>query len=133
MSTLERSLHGHEQGFSHVARVTAGGATTLYVSGQVGLDPASGAPGKDLAEQAAFAFRALLRRLGEAGASARDVVKTTVFIKDIDPGKVRAVGRAQRDVLQVEPYPASTWVGVTGLVMPELLVEVEAIAVIAAP
>jgi len=57
-------------------------------------------------------------------------VKTTVFIKDIAP--LRTAGAAQAKAFALDKYPASTWVGVTGLVDPRLLIEVEAIAVVAA-
>ena len=65
------------------------------------------------------------------GASLDDVVKTTVFIKNIDPDKVRTAGGAQAKAFSADKYPASTWVGVTGLVDPRLEIEVEATAVVA--
>ncbi len=83
-------------------------------------------------EQAEIAFTNVGKRLEQAGASAEDIVKTNVYIKDIDPEKVQQVGRAHAKVLRLDPPRASTWVGVTGLVYPSLLIEVEATAVVAA-
>ena len=129
---LKTEFLGSQQGFSHIAKTTAGGVTTILVSGQIGWAGGAEAPAASLAEQAEIAFTNVVKRVEQAGASADDIVKTTVFIKDIDPEKVQTVGRAQGKVLQLDPPRAATWVGVTGLVYPSLLIEVEATAVVAA-
>ncbi len=123
---------GAQQGFSHVAVTTANGISTIRVSGQIGWADGAEGPAETLAEQAEIAFANVVKRLEQAGASANDLVKTTVFIKDIDPEKVQQAGRAQAKVLQLDPPRAATWVGVTGLVYPTLLIEVEATAVVPA-
>ena len=120
------------QGFTQVVTTAIGGVKTIHVSGQVGWAAGASEPGADLAAQAEIAFRRVVQRVEQAGAKTTDIVKTTVFIKDIAPDKVRTAGAAQAKVLALEKYPASTWVGVTGLVDPRLLIEVEAIAVVAA-
>lgn len=129
---LKTEFLGTQQGFSHIAKTTANGVTTILISGQVGMTDGADAPAATLAEQAEIAFTNVVKRVEQAGASVEDIVKTTVFIKDIDPEKVQTVGRAQAKVLQLDPPRAATWVGVTGLVFPSLLVEVEATAVVAA-
>ena len=129
---LKTEFLGSQQGFSHIARTTAGGVTTILISGQIGWADGAEAPAATLSEQAEIAFANVVKRLEQAGATAEDLVKTTVFIKDIDPDKVQQVGRAQAKVLQLDPPRAATWVGVTGLVYPSLLIEVEATAVMAA-
>ena len=123
---------GSQQGFSHIAKTTANGVTTILISGQIGWADGADGPAETLAEQAEIAFTNVVKRVEQAGATADAIVKTTVFIKDIDPEKVQAVGRAQAKVLQLDPPRAATWVGVTGLVYPSLLIEVEATAVVAA-
>ncbi len=56
----------------------------LYVSGQLPIDPATGAfAGDTAAEQAAQSIRNLAAILEEAGMSLNDVVKTTVLLADI--------------------------------------------------
>ena len=56
----------------------------LYVSGQLPIDPATGAfAGETAAEQAAQSIRNLAAILEEAGMSLNDVVKTTVLLADI--------------------------------------------------
>lgn len=129
---LKTEFLGSQQGFSHIAKTTANGVTTILISGQIGWADGAEAPAASLAEQAEIAFTNVVKRVEQAGASADDIVKTTVFIKDIDPEKVQTVGRAQGKVLQLDPPRAATWVGVTGLVYPSLLIEVEATAVVAA-
>lgn len=129
---LKTEFLGTQQGFSHIAKTTANGVTTILISGQVGMADGADAPAATLAEQAEIAFTNVVKRVEQAGASVEDIVKTTVFIKDIDPEKVQTVGRAQAKVLRLDPPRAATWVGVTGLVFPSLLVEVEATAVVAA-
>lgn len=56
----------------------------VFVSGQLPLDPVSGAfVSDDIAEQAEQCIKNLLAVLAAAGCSAEDVVKTTVFMVDI--------------------------------------------------
>lgn len=56
----------------------------VFVSGQLPLDPATGAfVSDDIAEQAEQCIRNLLAVLGSAGCKAEDVVKATVFMIDI--------------------------------------------------
>ena len=129
---MEKEFINPSQGFSHVATTTANGVKTIYVAGQVGFEEGATEPGEGLAAQAEIAFGNVLRQLEAAGAGKEDLVKTNVFIKDIDSEKVRTVGRAQAKILQLDPMPVSTWVGVTGLVYPSLLIEVEALAVVSA-
>ncbi len=126
---LKTEFLGTQQGFSHIAKTTAHGVTTILVSGQIGWADGAEAPAATLAEQAEIAFTNVVKRLEQAGATAQDLVKTNVYIKDIDPEKVQQVGRAQAKVLRLDPPRAATWVGVTGLVYPSLLIEVEATAV----
>ena len=65
--------------------------------------------------------------LQEAGGTFDDVVKVTVFITDMgDYDRVHEVRRR----FFAEPYPASSMVEVSALIDPDLLVEVEAVAVI---
>lgn len=111
--------------YSHV--VTVEGTRTIYVSGQLARDRAGNMVGKG-------DMRAQLRQVGEnvkaaleaAGASLGDLVKTTTFVTDIDEYfkhidvRMEYFGAA---------LPTSTTVEVRRLAHPDLLVEVEAVAV----
>jgi len=65
--------------------------------------------------------------LGEAGGTMGDIVKVTVYIRDMEMFKEIHEVRAR---YFEKPYPASTMVEVSRLVDEELLIEIEAIAVI---
>lgn len=114
-------------GFTNVVGVKAGGVRTLYVSGQVGFGE-GGIP-EDMAGQADLAFKNIVAQLDAAGATTADVVKLNVYVKDMNAAALTAIGAAEEKYFTHKDKPASTWVGVTGLVYPQLLLEVEAIAV----
>ena len=65
--------------------------------------------------------------LQEAGSRIEDVVRTVIYVTNI--GDADHVGRAHREVFG-DVRPASTMVQVSGLIRPEMLVEIEAYAVI---
>ena len=115
--------------YTHVVKV----GPWVFIAGQTASDENGDVVGiGDPAAQVGQVMKNLRTACESVGGKFEDIVKTTVFIKDIDPEKVQTVGRAQAKVLQLDPPRAATWVGVTGLVFPSLLVEVEATAVVAA-
>jgi enamine deaminase RidA (YjgF/YER057c/UK114 family) len=65
--------------------------------------------------------------LQRAGARVEDVVRTVIYVTNIDDAD--RVGRAHREVFG-DIGPASTMVQVSGLIRPEMLVEIEAYAVV---
>ena len=99
----------------------------LFVSGQAAIDPDGAIVGAgDFAAQAEQTFRNLQRVL-EAGGSGLDrVVKVTIFLTDMAnfPAIVELRGKWFSP-----PYPADTIVEVSSLALPELEIEIEAIAV----
>ena len=102
----------------------------IYVSGQVALDPAGNILGKgDMKAQIRQAPENVQPVLRAAGASLQDVVKITVFTTDIsrlmETHEVRAA-------YFPEPPPASTAVEVKALAFPDLLIEIEAVAITSA-
>lgn len=99
---------------------------TVYCSGQIGLDPATGTMVEGVVAQANRAFDNLEAVLAQAGAKMTDVVKFTIFLTDInDFSQVNEVMAAHVPT----PYPARSCMQVAAL--PKgALVEVEAIAVI---
>jgi enamine deaminase RidA (YjgF/YER057c/UK114 family) len=81
------------------------------------------APGDTMADQTREALRRIDTALREAGASLSDVVRTRIFVTDIS--RWREVGAAHADVFG-DIRPATTMVEVSALILPELLVEIEA-------
>ena len=97
----------------------------VFISGQIGIDPASGKiEGKDAAEQAAQALKNIRAILTAAGLSFDEVVKTTIFLKNMDD--FAKVNDAYGEVFDEDP-PARSTVAVAGLPM-GALVEIEVIA-----
>ena len=115
-------------GFSHAVEVK-GGRTMLFISGQTAID----AEGKvahagDMGRQVQMALDHLETVLEQAGASTRHVVKVVVYTTDVD-ALVPHWGQIKERLRTPEGPFTSTLVGVTRLAYPELMVEIEAIAV----
>lgn len=113
--------------YCHVAVVSAG--RQVHISGQIALDAMGQVVGEgDLAAQAEQVFANLAAGLAAAGADFSKVFKTVSYVVDLTPEKAAAIHRARVKYLGKGPYPASTMVGVTALVDPRFLVEIELIA-----
>jgi enamine deaminase RidA (YjgF/YER057c/UK114 family) len=118
--------------FSQVVVVEGAVGRTVYVSGQVAVDAASQVVGVgDLAAQADRAFRNLVLALDVAGARVEDVVRLGIYVKGDLPANVGVIREALRRVFRHDDLPAATWLGVASLALEELLIEVEAVAVVA--
>jgi reactive intermediate/imine deaminase len=91
--------------------VAAGGA--VYLSGQVGLDPASGQlVTGGLEAEARRAFDNLRAVAGAAGSSLAAAVRVTVFLTDL--GQFSVANRIMQEYFS-EPYPARVTIGVAAL------------------
>jgi len=114
-------------GFSHVA--VAEGTRVVHLAGQVALDREFGiVGGDDLGEQTRAAMRNVEAALTAAGASWDDVVRRTIYT--LHPTEYETIMAAIDEVTGGAEHPAQTIVGVTGLAVPGLLIEVECTAVI---
>jgi 2-iminobutanoate/2-iminopropanoate deaminase len=100
----------------------------VFVSGQAAIDEHGQIVGEgDFDAQAAQTFRNLERVLTAGASSLASIVKVTIFLTDMSnfPKIVELRGR-----WFTPPYPADTIVEVTSLALPELMIEIEAIAVV---
>jgi enamine deaminase RidA (YjgF/YER057c/UK114 family) len=112
-------------GYSRAVKV----GNMVFVSGTTALDSAGQvvAPG-DTYGQTQFALRKIEAALKEAGSSLNDVVRTRVFITNIDDWE--AAARAHGEVFHTI-RPACAMIGVSRFINPAHLVEIEVDAVIA--
>jgi enamine deaminase RidA (YjgF/YER057c/UK114 family) len=113
----------------------ATGTRTAYLAGQVARD-ADGRPvgTGDLAAQVEQAFVNVNTAITAVGGTFDDVAKLTIYIVDYTPDKMAAFGEgAMRAAgrLGVNPIKPVTLIGVAALGEPDLLVEIDAVAVLA--
>ena len=100
----------------------------IFVSGQtaIALDGSIVGAG-DFDAQAAQTFSNLAAVLEAGGSDLSKVVKVTIFLKDMGNfGKIVGL----REKYFTPPYPADTIVEITSLALPELELEIEAIAMV---
>jgi enamine deaminase RidA (YjgF/YER057c/UK114 family) len=108
------------RGFSHAVR----SGSTIYLAGQIG-------DGDTLAEQFDGAAAALITALRAAGGEPSDLVSLQIFVTDV--GAYRASQKQLGEVWRKHfgrHYPAMGLFGVTGLAVPEAIVELMGVAVI---
>ena len=97
----------------------------VFVSGQIPVNPATGTMPEDVQDQARQSLANLKAILAEAGLSMTDVVKTVVFLADLND--FSAVNEVYAQAF-AEPFPARSCVQVAGI--PKgAKVEIECIAV----
>ena len=111
-------------GYNRAVRV----GSTIAVSGTTAVGPDGGIVGRgDAHAQAARCIEIIAAALGEAGAGLEHVVRTRVYLTDI--GDWDAVGRAHQEAFG-DIRPASTMLEVARLIGDDMLVEIEADAVV---
>jgi enamine deaminase RidA (YjgF/YER057c/UK114 family) len=110
-------------GYSRAVRV----GTMAWVSGCTAAGPDGTVVGKDDAyAQTAQALRTMGEALTRLGLTLGHVVKTGVYLADM--GQWEEVARAHREAF-TETRPACTWVECGTMIHPDMLVEIDAIAV----
>ena len=123
---IERLMvDGQAKPFSHYCHVTKAG-NLIWVAGTVGI-AADGSIPDGVVEQFDLAIANMDACLKAVGAGAEHVVKVVVYMTDVED---RAKINPARQRYFGEHRPASTLVEVPALVLPELLVEIEAQAVL---
>lgn len=114
-------------GFSHIA--IAEGAKVVHFAGQVALDQQFNVlGGDDLFEQTKAAMNNLATAIQAAGVSWDDIVRRTIYTTQ--PTEFEIITSAIDDVTGGADHPAQTIVGITGLAVPGLLIEIECTAII---
>ena len=114
-------------GYTHV--VVAPDGRTVYIAGQVALDSTGQLVGaSDFRAQAGRVYQNLRRALESVGGSLDDLIKTTTFITDAR--NVPALRELRAKYLAGASPPANTLLVVAGLARPDLLIEIEGVAVL---
>src|SRR4029453_17200129 len=112
-------------GFSQI--VAATGKRMVFISGQTAWDEGKNIVGRNsVLEQARQAFRNLEKAMEAAGGTLKDIVALRIYVVDYQAESATAVGTALREFFSPENPPASTWIGVSALAVPEFLIEFEA-------
>ena len=100
----------------------------IILSGHAALDSSGGLVGVgDFDAQAEQTFQNLSETLAAAGSTLANVIKVTIYLTDM--GNFEKI-MALRERWFSKPYPADTIVEVRSLALPELMIEIEAIALI---
>lgn len=109
--------------------VVVSGGKTIFVAGHAGqVDDSGKSLAGDFEAQTRQTFRNLEKTLKDAGAALKDLVSMTVFITDSRYGKQFTDIRLE---IFKENFPASALITCDGLARPDMLVEVQGIAMIA--
>jgi len=124
---LKSDARQRERAYSPAVKVTGG--TTVYMAGQTGYQDDRGEtyPG-DFDSQVRVAFERMRKTLEAAGGKLEDIVTMTVFITDMANGT--RFTQLRKEFFREERYPASALIGIKELARPEMLVEIQAIAVV---
>ena len=114
-------------GYTHV--VLAADGRTIYIAGQIALDSTGALVGAgDFRAQAERVFGNLRIALASAGATFADVVKMTTYITTV--ANVATLREVRTKYLDPTRAPANTLIPVATLARPDLLLEIEAVAVL---
>jgi 2-iminobutanoate/2-iminopropanoate deaminase len=117
------------KGYSHVARIDLGNAWMLIISGQVSLDKEGNLVGKgDFARQTEQVYENIMQIIKTAGGNKDHLIKTGIFI--LDNANMPILREVRNKYINIKNPPASTLVQVDKLYRDDLLIEIEATALI---
>ncbi|MEE9248270.1 MAG: RidA family protein [Dehalococcoidia bacterium] len=110
---------------SHAVRT----GNTIHISGQVALDPDGNVVGKgDVETQAEYIWRNVEKVLEASGSGLEEIAKVFQFV--VGTENFAGMGAVRRRIFPQEPFPAFTSIIVSGLIDPDLLLEVDVIATV---
>ena len=116
-----------ERAYSPAVKINGG--TTIYLAGYGAFqDEAGKSYASDFDGQVRLSFERIRQTLTKAGGKLADIVTMTVFITDMANGT--RFTQLRKEFFQEGRYPASALIGIKELARPEMMVEIQAIAVV---
>ena len=116
-----------ERAYSPAVKITGG--TTIYLAGYGAFqDEAGKSYAGDFDAQVRLSFERIRETLQETGGELDNIVTMTVFITDMANGS--RFTQLRKEFFREGRYPASALIGIKELARPEMMVEIQAIAVI---
>jgi 2-iminobutanoate/2-iminopropanoate deaminase len=124
---LQGDARQRERAYSPAVKIAGG--TTIYLAGHTGYQDDKGEtyPG-NFDGQVRVAFERMRKTLESAGGKLEDIVTMTVFIADMANGT--RFTQLRKEFFQEGRYPASALIGIKELARPEMMIEIQAVAVI---
>lgn len=111
-------------GYSRAVRI----GSQIFIAGTTAVGEDGKIVGQnDPAKQTVFIIQKIEKALQQAGAGLKDIVVTRIFVKNINDWEL--IGRTHGKFF-TEIRPATTMVEVSNLIEPEMLLEIEALAVV---
>ena len=124
---LPSDTRQRERAYSPAVKV--GGGTTVYLAGYGAFqDEAGKSYAGDFDGQVRLSFERIRQTLEKAGGRLEDIVTMTVFITNMANGT--RFTQLRKEFFQEGRYPASALIGIKELARPEMMVEIQAIAVV---
>jgi enamine deaminase RidA (YjgF/YER057c/UK114 family) len=109
----------------------ATGSRIVHISGQTGVDADGKVVGTTHVEQSKRALQNLRVAIEAAGATPADIAKLMIYIVDYNEAALEALVAAAIEVFGNDyPITASTLVGVATLWQPDILIEIDAVAIV---
>jgi 2-iminobutanoate/2-iminopropanoate deaminase len=124
---LKGDARQRERAYSPAVKITGG--TAIYMAGHTGYQDERGDTySGDFEGQVRVAFERMRKTLEIAGGKLDDIVTMTVFITDMTNGT--RFTQLRKEFFQEGSYPASALIGIKELARPEMMIEIQAIAVV---
>lgn len=117
------------KGYTHAVEIDLGNSKMVLISGEVALDKQGNLVGKDdLAKQSEQVFNNIKTVVEDAGGTMDNLVKIGIFLVDLS--QLQTFVKVRDRFINAKQRPASTMVQVSRLYRDDLLVEIEATAII---
>jgi reactive intermediate/imine deaminase len=126
---IDPSTVSAPKGYSHAAQIDLGTCKMLIISGQVAIDNKGNLIGKgDFGKQTEQVFLNIKSIVESAGGTMDNVVKIGIFV--VDMGHIQTLRTVRDKFINLKNPPASTLVQVSRLFRDDILIEIEATAVV---